>query len=129
MVQDPFEGFDDEVVDEALVGVGDVVTAAAEGLPGVAEGRVRVLSDPDERVGFQPGDVIVAPNVDVSWAPLVNMCSALVVQVPTPQKVELALSREAGIPCVVSVERATELFQDGAMVAVDGGAGTVTVLE
>jgi pyruvate,water dikinase len=40
----------------------------------------------------------------------------------------MIVSRELGIPCVVSVEDATLKIPDGAMVTVDGGAGTVTVL-
>jgi len=38
------------------------------------------------------------------------------------------VSRELEIPCVVSVENATNLLVDGTMVEVDGTAGTVTVL-
>ena len=39
----------------------------------------------------------------------------------------MIVSRELGIPCVVSVEDATLRIPDGAMVTVDGSAGTVTV--
>jgi len=39
------------------------------------------------------------------------------------------VSRELGIPCVVSVEGATRRIPDGALVEVDGTAGTVTVLD
>ena len=39
------------------------------------------------------------------------------------------VSRELGIPAVVSVTGATETIPDGALVRVDGTAGTVTVLE
>jgi pyruvate,water dikinase len=38
------------------------------------------------------------------------------------------VSRELGIPCVVSVTDATRKIPDGAMITVDGAAGTVTVL-
>jgi pyruvate,water dikinase len=39
----------------------------------------------------------------------------------------MIVSRELGIPCVVSVADATERIPDGATVTVDGTAGTVTV--
>jgi pyruvate,water dikinase len=39
------------------------------------------------------------------------------------------VSRELGIPCVVSVTGATRRLPDGALIEVDGGAGTVRVLE
>ncbi len=38
------------------------------------------------------------------------------------------VSREFGLPCVVSVVGATTSIPDGAQVEVDGAAGTVTVL-
>jgi pyruvate,water dikinase len=39
------------------------------------------------------------------------------------------VSRELGLPCVVSVTGATHSIPDGAVVEVDGAAGTVTLLE
>jgi pyruvate,water dikinase len=39
----------------------------------------------------------------------------------------MIVSRELGIPCVVSVADGTELIPDGATVTVDGNAGTVTI--
>jgi pyruvate,water dikinase len=39
------------------------------------------------------------------------------------------MSRELGIPCVVSVNAATTTIPDGAVVTVDGSSGTVTVIE
>ena len=41
----------------------------------------------------------------------------------------IIVSRELGLPCVVSVTDATERIPDGALIEVDGTAGTVTVLE
>ena len=39
------------------------------------------------------------------------------------------VSRELGIPCVVSVTDATRRIPDGVLVTVDGDTGTVTVAE
>jgi len=39
------------------------------------------------------------------------------------------VSRELGIPCVVSVNEATALIPDGAILEIDGTLGEVTVLE
>ena len=38
------------------------------------------------------------------------------------------VSRELGIPCVVSVIDATKRITDGSMIEVNGDAGTVTML-
>ena len=40
----------------------------------------------------------------------------------------IIVSRELGIPCAVSVTDATKRIPDGAMVEVDGAAGTVRLL-
>jgi pyruvate,water dikinase len=39
----------------------------------------------------------------------------------------MIISRELGIPCVVSVPDATKRIPDGAEITVDGTKGTVTV--
>ena len=40
----------------------------------------------------------------------------------------MIVSRELGIPCVVSVADGTDIIPDGAIVTVDGNAGTVTIV-
>jgi len=39
------------------------------------------------------------------------------------------VSRELGIPCVVSVTEASKRIGDGALIEVNGDTGTVTILE
>jgi phosphohistidine swiveling domain-containing protein len=41
----------------------------------------------------------------------------------------MVVARELGIPCVVSVQDSTSRIPDGALVTVDGTAGTVTVVQ
>jgi len=41
----------------------------------------------------------------------------------------IIVSRELGLPCVVSVEHATERIPDGAAIEVDGATGQVTIVE
>ena len=49
--------------------------------------------------------------------------------VGAPLSHAIIVSRELGIPCVVSVNDATERIPDGALIEVNGDTGTVTVLE
>jgi phosphohistidine swiveling domain-containing protein len=53
--------------------------------------------------------------------------AAVVVNVGAMGSHAMIVSRELGIPCVVSIADATERIADGATVTVDGTAGTVTV--
>jgi pyruvate,water dikinase len=96
---------------------------------GTARGRVRVVRDPASVADFEPGDVLVAPQTDPSWTPLFMVASAVVVGVGAMMSHAMIVSRELGIPCVAGIENVTELVTDGAMVEVDGAAGTVTVLQ
>jgi pyruvate,water dikinase len=108
------------------VAVGTVLTGAA-GSGGIATGRARIVLDPGDAMDFEPGDVLVAPQTDPAWVPLFVAASAVVVNVGALGSHAMIVSRELGIPCVVSVQDATARIPDGATLVVDGNAGTVTV--
>lgn len=103
--------------------------AGKSGCAGVATGRVRVVLDPMEAGDLEPGEVLVAPITDPAWTPLFMPAAAVVVNVGALMSHAVIVSRELEIPCVVSVDAATERLTDGMLVEVDGTAGTVTVLE
>lgn len=107
---------------------GEQLTGVA-GCPGVARGRARVVLDPSDPTVLEPGDILVAPMTDPAWTPLFVPAAAVVVDVGAPLSHAIIVSRELGIPCVVSVTDATRRIPDGALVEVDGDAGTVTVVE
>ena len=121
---DTWERRDEHV--EPLAGPGDVL-GGISGCPGRATGRARVVLDPSDPGALAPGDVLVAPLTDPSWTPLFMAASAVVVDVGAQLSHAIIVSRELGIPCVVSVTGATQRLPDGAVVTVDGTAGTVTV--
>ena len=51
------------------------------------------------------------------------------VDVGAPLSHAIIVSRELGIPCVVSATHATRRITDGAVIEVDGDTGVVTVIE
>ena len=97
------------------------------GCAGTATGRARIILDPSDPFALEPGDVLVAPVTDPAWTPLFVPAAAVVVDVGAQITHAVIVSRELGIPCVVSVTDATKKIPDGAMITVDGAAGTVTV--
>jgi pyruvate,water dikinase len=103
------------------------VLIGAAGSGGVATGRARVVRDAGEPEGLEPGDVLIAPQTDPSWVPLFVPAAAVVVNVGAMGSHAMIVSRELGIPCVVSVADGTDIIPDGAIVTVDGNAGTVTI--
>jgi len=108
--------------------VGSVLTGLA-GCPGVVRGRARIVVDPSDPGDLGPGDVLVAPLTDPSWTPLFVPVEAVVVDVGGQMSHAVIVSRELGLPCIVAVTGATTSIPDGALVEVDGSAGTVTLLE
>jgi rifampicin phosphotransferase len=98
------------------------------GSSGVVRGRARVVLDPSDAQGLQPGDILVAPLTDPAWTPLFLPAGGVVVNVGALMSHAVIVSRELGIPCVVAVANATDRIADGSMLEVDGSAGTVTVL-
>jgi len=106
---------------------GETISAVG-GCPGTARGTARVVLDPSDPAQLGPGDVLVAPITDPSWTPLFLPAAAVVVEVGSPFSHAAIVSRELGIPCVVSAGAATQRIPDGALVEVDGTAGTVTLI-
>lgn len=115
---------DARVVEQATAGT--VLTGVA-GSGGVATGRARVVLDPTDPFLLEPGDILIAPNTDPSWVPLFVPAAAAVVNVGAMGSHAMIVSRDLGIPCVVSVIDATQRIPDGATITVDGNSGTVTI--
>ena len=110
----------------AAATVGLVLTGAA-GSGGTATGRARVILDAADPAGLEPGDILIAPQTDPSWVPLFVPAAGVVVNVGAMGSHAMIVSRELGVPCVASVADATDIIPDGAIVTVDGNAGTVTI--
>ncbi len=86
------------------------------------------MLDSNDPSALQPGDVLIAPITDPSWTPLFVPAAGVVVDVGAALSHAIIVSRELGIPCVISATGATRRIPDGARVRVDGNTGLVTVL-
>lgn len=124
----PLDEWESRSAHRTSVTVGETITGLA-GCAGVARGRARIVIDPGDPRGLEPGDVLVAPLTDPSWTPLFVPADAVVVDVGATMSHAVIVSRELGIPCAVSVLDATRRIPDGALIEVDGGAGSVTIIE
>ena len=99
------------------------------GCPGHARGIARVVLDSFDPTALEPGDILVAPITDPSWTPLFVPAAGVIVDVGAPLSHSIIVSRELGIPCIVSATDATKRIPDGALVEVNGDTGVVTILE
>src|SRR5581483_6128315 len=95
--------------------------------PGVVEGRIRVVIDPGTD-DIEPGDVLVAHTTDPSWATLMFLSSALVVEIGGSLSHAAVVARELGVPCVMGLDGATTRLRNGDRCRVDGTTGEVTVI-
>ena len=94
----------------------------------MVEGRVRVVTDPTF-ADVEQDEVLVTPTTDPSWASIMFMSSALVVDIGGPLSHAAVVARELGVPCVVNTRSGSRVLQTGDRVRVDGDTGTVEVLE
>ena len=95
--------------------------------PGTATGPARVVTDPSDPRGIEPGDILIAPLTDPAWTPLFLAAAAVVVDVGAQQSHAAIVARELGIPAVVSVTGASTSIADGAIVTVNGSTGEVII--
>ena len=105
------------------------VLAGMSGAPGSYTGTARIILDPSDPFALEPGDVLIAPFTDPAWTPLFVPAGAVIVDVGAVVSHAIIVSRELGIPCVVSVTDATVRIPNGATVTVDGSSGTVTIVD
>jgi rifampicin phosphotransferase len=114
-----------EGIDAPPLEVGGAVTGIGV-FPGTVEGRVKVLSTPDDDI--EPGDVLVASVTDVGHTAMFGYAAAVVTDIGGAASHAAIVAREFGIPCVVDTKHATVSLRTGQLVRVDGATGTVTLL-
>ncbi len=95
--------------------------------PGVAEGPVRVVLDP-QATQLEPGEILVCPGTDPAWTPLFLAAGGLVMEVGGMMTHGSVVAREYGIPAVVGVDQATKRLHTGQIIRVDGSTGEIEVI-
>lgn len=96
---------------------------------GVAEGPARVLKMLKEIVDLQPGEVLVCPTTNPSWAPVFTNIKAAVTDIGGLTSHAAIVCREYGIPSVTGTGLATQVIKTGDIIKVDGDTGVVEVIE
>lgn len=94
---------------------------------GVVRGRARVIRELSESGRLQQGEVLVCPSTAPPWTPLFAIAAAVVTDTGGILSHSAICAREYGLPCVVGTQTGTRQIPDGAMITVDGGAGTVQI--
>jgi len=110
------------------VNVGAVLNGYA-----VSTGRVTapasVIRSSADFSRMQPGTILVCTTTTPAWTPLFSQAVGLVTDVGGALAHGSIVAREYGIPAVMGTGVATERIKSGMLLAVDGDAGTVTLLD
>lgn len=96
---------------------------------GVVEGIARVVKSVSEIHRIQQGDILVCQVTNPTWSPLFQKISAAVSDIGGSMSHMAIVAREYGLPAVVGTGVATQRIKDGQRIRVDGGKGTVSILE
>lgn len=112
----------------SAVSSGTVLQGVA-GSSGTVTARTRVILDLAHADDLQPGEVLVCTTTDPSWVPLFMIASAVICEIGAPGSHAVIVSRELGVPCVVSLPNASTALPSGTLIELDGSTGTVKVVE
>ncbi len=95
--------------------------------PGRVTAKVRVILDPDE-VSSLDGDILVTSSTDPGWVTLFPSASAIIVERGSLLSHSAIVSREMGIPCIVSVTGLLKTLKTGDVVEMDGSTGEIKII-
>ncbi len=127
-------GINTGTVDEWLKGsdvkpgeVTELKGAAASA--GIAEGPARVLKLLEDIVHLQPGEIMVAPSTNPSWAPVFTKIKGAVTDIGGITSHAAIVCREYGLPSVTGTGIASSVIKTGDIIRIDGSTGLVTIIK
>ncbi|MDP3989358.1 MAG: PEP/pyruvate-binding domain-containing protein [bacterium] len=94
---------------------------------GIASGRVKVMKEFEmpNKVDF---DILVTKHTDPGWTALIALSKGLIIEHGGVLSHASIVARELGIPAVIGVRGATDLYRDGQMVEINGSTGNIKLL-
>lgn len=96
---------------------------------GVVVGRARVILNIKDAGKIEKGDILVTKFTDPSWTPVFISIGGLVTEVGGMATHGAVITREYGLPAVVSVIDATKHIKDGDQIRLNGNKGYVEILK
>lgn len=92
-------------------------------------GTARVIESFDEIDRLQKNDILVTKFTDTGWTPKFAILSGIVTEYGGILCHAAIVSREYGIPAIVSCHDVMTKIRDGQKIMIDGSAGIVTIME
>jgi len=95
----------------------------------VGQGEVKVIEDSSEINKFKSGQVLVTDMTDPDWQPIMKIASAIVTNKGGRTCHAAIVSRELGVPCVISTGKGTEVLKEIKEVTIDCSQGEGRIYE
>ncbi|XP_025833504.1 uncharacterized protein LOC108743335 [Agrilus planipennis] len=96
--------------------------------PGDAVARACVIKSIDNIDHLKNGDILITYSTDIGWSPYFPMLSGIVTEIGGLISHGAVVAREYGLPCIVGVENATEMFKTGDKILLSGKEGIISLL-
>lgn len=109
----------------ATAGTGKAVLSGLGASPGMAVGKVALVSNIEELEKCAAGDILVTTMTTPDMVPAMRRAAAIVTDEGGMTCHAAIVSRELGVPAVVGTKKATATLKDDQVVTVDGDKGTV----
>jgi pyruvate,water dikinase len=95
----------------------------------IGQGEVNVIEKSSEIHKFKSGQVLVADMTDPDWEPIMKIAGGIITNKGGRTCHAAIVSRELGVPCVISTGNGTEVLKDITEVTVDCSRGAGRIYE
>uniref|UniRef100_A0A147BKS9 Putative phosphoenolpyruvate synthase n=1 Tax=Ixodes ricinus TaxID=34613 RepID=A0A147BKS9_IXORI len=89
----------------------------------------RVIKSLDAAESIQPGDILVTNATDIGWSPYFPLLSGIITELGGLLSHGAVIAREYGLPCIIGVESATDIFASGDTILLNATQGTVCTIK
>lgn len=89
----------------------------------IGAGRVQIVRSVEELSKIEAGDVLVAPNTNPDWEPVMKRVGGIVTDQGGRTAHAAIVSRELGLPCIVGCGDATQKLREGDEITISCAEG------
>ncbi|MCL5430459.1 MAG: PEP-utilizing enzyme [Candidatus Marsarchaeota archaeon] len=108
------------------------ITEILNGTPaslGIVRGKVRIILNSSQANKIIKGEILVAKATSVDFVPAMRRSAAIITETGGITSHAAIISRELGVPCIIGVENATRMLNNGDLVDLDATNGTIKILK